>query len=164
MNNTVSILGVAIALTIAAGHASAEDKEPTAIIAIGAAGEWGLPGPTSFGPSVSVEFTAIKDSLEIEIGGASLFRRGIKEYEADLIFKKPFTLSNTVELMVGAGPSVSYTTAGEGAKWGATFALDFMFWPWPERKLGWFVEPTYTMSQGNEKSLAVSVGLLVPIP
>jgi len=122
-----------------------------------------LPGPASFGASASVEFTAVKDWLEIEIGGASLFRRGMKEYEADLIFKKPFTLSNTVELMAGAGPAVSYTT-GEGPKWGATFALDLMFWPWPERKFGWFVEPTYTISQGNEKSLAVSMGLLVAIP
>ena len=44
--------------------------------------------------------------------------------------------------------------------------LDFMFWPWPERKFGWFFEPTYTysFSKDHEKSLAVSVGLLIAIP
>jgi hypothetical protein len=162
MNNRLAILGMALALASPA-PASAEDKEPTAIIAVGGAGEWGLPGPRNAGGSVSVEFSAIKDWLEIEIGGASLFRRGVREYEPDLIFKKPFTLSNSVEVMVGAGPAVNYS-AGEGPKWGATFALDFMFWPRPERKFGWFVEPTYTLSQGNEKSLAVSVGLLIAIP
>ena len=83
-------------------------------------------------PSASAEFSVIKDWLEIEIGGATLFSRGQKEWEADVLFKKPFTLSNTVELMVGAGPSWSYAT-GDAGKTGATFVLDFMFWPWPER-------------------------------
>jgi hypothetical protein len=41
--------------------------------------------------------------------------------------------------------------------------LDFMFWPWAGRKFGWFVEPSYSISKGNEKSLAVSVGLLIAI-
>ena len=83
--------------------------------------------------------------------------------ETIVIFKKPFTLSDTVELMVGAGPAWSYTR-DEGIKWGATFALDVMVWPWPERKFGWFVEPAYTINQDNEKSLSVSVGLLIAIP
>jgi hypothetical protein len=67
--------------------------------------------------------------------------------------------------MVGAGPSWSYAT-GEAGKTGATFVLDFMFWPSPERKFGWFFEPTYTysFSKDHEKSLAVSVGLLIAIP
>jgi len=143
--------------------ASAEEKEPTAVLAIGGAGEWGLPGRTSFGPSASVEFTPIRDWLEIEIGAATLFRRGVTEFETDVIFKKPFTLSDTLELMVGAGPAWSYTRE-EGIKWGATFALDLMVWPWPERKFGWFVEPAYTINQDKEKSLSVSVGLLIAIP
>jgi hypothetical protein len=41
-----------------------------------------------------------------------------------------------------------------------------MFWPWPDRKLGWFLEPTYSysFSKGHEQAAAVSVGLLIPIP
>jgi hypothetical protein len=40
-----------------------------------------------------------------------------------------------------------------------------MFWPTPDRKFGWFLEPSYTysFSNGHEQSLGVSVGLLVPI-
>jgi hypothetical protein len=147
----------------AATAASAEEKEPTAIVAIGGAGEWGLPGATSFGPSASVEFSPIKDWLEIEIGAATLFRRGVTEFETDVIFKKPFTLSDTVEVMVGAGPSWSYTR-DEGIKWGATFALDVMVWPWQEKKFGWFVEPAYTINQDSERSFSVSAGLLIAIP
>src|SRR5207245_5062201 len=119
----------------------------------------------SLGPSASVEFSLIKEWLEIEIGGGPLFRKGRTEWEADVLFKKPFTLSNTAELMVGAGPSWS-TTNGETGKTGITFVADLMFWPWPERKFGWFLEPTYTysLSREHEKSLAVSVGLLIAIP
>jgi hypothetical protein len=163
MRHALFSLAVAAAVAAAAAPAAAEDKEPTAILAIGGTTEWGLPGATSFGPSVSVEFTPIRDWLEIEIGGATLFRRGATEFETDIVFKKPFTLSDTLELMVGAGPAWSYTR-DEGLKWGATFALDLMVWPWPERKFGWFVEPAYTITQDNDKSLSVSVGLLVAIP
>jgi hypothetical protein len=40
-----------------------------------------------------------------------------------------------------------------------------MIWPTKDRKLGWFVEPTYSYSFGreHEQSLGVSVGLLIPI-
>jgi hypothetical protein len=123
-----------IALLPVSGTAQPEEREPSAVVAIGPEGEWSIPGSTSgFGPSASVEFSVIKDWLEIEIGGGTLFRRSQTEWEADVLFKKPFTLSNTAELMVGAGPSWSYTT-GETGKIGTTFVLDFMFWPWPERR------------------------------
>jgi len=163
MRAGILIVAMTVGLAAPVDTAAAEDKEPTAIVAIGGAGEWGLPGAASFGPSVSVEFTPIRNWLEIEIGTATMFRRGVTEFETDLLFKKPFTLSDTVEVMVGAGPSWSYTRQ-EGIKWGATVALDVMVWPWPERKFGWFVEPSYTVNQDNEKSLAVSVGLLIAIP
>jgi len=163
MRTRTFIAAMATAVAAFCTPALAEEKEPTAVIAIGGQGEWGLPGPTSFGPSVSVEFTPIKDWLEIEIGAASMFRRGATELETDLVFKKPFTISDQFEFMVGAGPAWSYTRA-EGTKWGATVALDFMMWPWPEHKFGWFVEPSYTYTQDSEKSLAVSVGFLIAIP
>jgi hypothetical protein len=55
-------------------------------------------------------------------------------------FQKPFTLSDTAEPMVGAGWAFDSTFGGT-TKIGAEFALDFMFWPWPGRKHGWFLEP-----------------------
>ena len=91
-----------------------------------------------------------------------LFRRAHAEWETEIVFRKPFTLSDTAEFMVGLGPIWTYAK-GEGAKIGTTFVLDFMFWPWAGRKFGWFVEPSYSISKGNEKSLAVSVGLLIAI-
>ena len=76
-------------------NARAQDKEPAAIVELGAAGEWGLPGISSYGPSVAVEFTPIKDWLEIEVGAARMFHGGRSEWDTDLLFKKPFTLSET---------------------------------------------------------------------
>ena len=82
--------------------AHAEEKEPVAIVEIGGAGEWGLKeGGSSFGPTVAVEFSAIEHWLEIEAGAASRFGGGQTEWGTDLLFKKPFTLSDKVEFMIG---------------------------------------------------------------
>ena len=146
-----------------AADARAGDKEPTAIVELGPAGEWGLPGTSSYGPSLAIEFIPIKDWLEIEVGAARLFHHGGSEWDADLIFKKPFTLSDKVEFMVGVGPQ--WTFSREGTLPGAEFALDFMFWRAADRKFGWFVEPAYSYSfgRGHEQSLSATVGLLIPI-
>jgi hypothetical protein len=161
MKGTLSAL--ALILLLQSGMARAEEREPLAVIMLGAASEWSISDKAlSFGPSAGVEFSVIKDWLEIEVAGAKLFRRGHSEWETELVFRKPFTLSDTAELMVGLGPIWTYAK-GEGAKIGTTFVADFMFWQSPERKLGWFVEPSYSVSKGNERSLAVSVGLLIGI-
>jgi hypothetical protein len=145
-------------------NAQAEDKEPTAIVELGAASEWALSGASSYGPSVAVEVTPIKDWLEIEAGLGPLFHGGRAEWDTDLLFKKPFTLSDKVEFMVGVGPQ--WTFSREGTQTGAQFALDFMFWPTADRKFGWFLEPAYgySFSRGHEQSLSTTVGLLIPIP
>jgi hypothetical protein len=147
-----------------AANARAGDKEPTAIVELGPAGEWGLPGPSSYGPSFAVEFTPIKDWLEIEVGAARMFHGGQSEWDTDLLFKKPFTLSDKLEFMVGVGPQ--WTISREGTQTGVEFALDFMFWPTADRKFGWFLEPaySYSFSRGHEQSLSTTVGLLIPIP
>jgi hypothetical protein len=144
--------------------AQAEEKEPIAIFEIGGAGNWTAPNAASVGPTVAVEFTPIKDWLEIEIGTGPLFASGTTDWSTDILFKKPFELSNTAELMVGAGPAFDSTFGGT-TKIGVEFALDFMFWPWPDRKYGWFLEPSYTYSfiNGREQSLGVSAGLLIAI-
>ena len=46
--------------------AQAKEKEPTAIFEIGGAGNWTIPNGASGAPTVAVEFTPIKDWLEIE--------------------------------------------------------------------------------------------------
>ena len=109
-------------------------------------------------------FRSIKEWLEIEAGIAPMFQAGRTEWETDLLFKKPFTLTDKLEFMVGAGPQVTF--APGGPKIAGEFALDFMFWPTPDRKFGWFVEPaySYSFSRGHEQSLGTTVGLLIAIP
>jgi hypothetical protein len=152
-----------LALLMLADTAFAGEKEPTAILEIGAAGEWSFTDHAGrLGPTVAVEVTPIPEWLEIEAGVTSLFNHGGTEWSADLIFKKPFTISDKVELMVGAGPEWNLKTGSVAAE----VALDFMFWPTADRKLGWFLEPTYSYDLGSshEKSVALSAGILIPIP
>ena len=158
----------AIILFSAPAFGQTEEKEPSAIVEIGGAGGWGLKGGSAFGTDLSVETTPIPDWLELEAGITTLFSRGQTEWDADFLFKKPYTLSDTVEFMFGVGPewehtvtrqSTTDTIAGEAA-------LDFMFWPWPERKFGLYLEPSYDygFGRGHEQSVSVSAGLLIPIP
>jgi hypothetical protein len=101
-----------------AARAQAEDKvkEPTAVLEIGGAGERSFPGgETSFGPSVAIEFNVIKNWLEIEAGISRLSSGRNSEWSTDLLFKKPFTLSEKVEFMFGIGPAWSFTlVTGKG--------------------------------------------------
>src|SRR5215467_9683538 len=162
MNNGIALTGLAVALLLSVEGARAEDREPFAVVALGPAGEWGFPGGKfSRGPSAAVEFALIKEWVEVEVGGAKLFRRGTSEWEAEVVFRKPFTLSETTEFMIGLGP-IWTQAKGESGRWGTTFMADFMFWSSPEKKYGWFVEPSYSII-GNERSLGVSLGLLIGI-
>jgi hypothetical protein len=157
------MLCIAGALSALAIAAHAEEKEPTAIVELGAAGEWDFPSG-KLGPTAAVEFTPIKDWLEIEAGVSTMFSSRQTEWSTDLLFKKPFTLSDKVEFMFGVGPE--WTFSPEGTKIAAEIAADFMFWPTVDRKFGWFLEPSYSysLSSGHEQSVAISAGLLIPIP
>ena len=105
----------------------AEDKEPFAVVELGAATERSIhEGTYSAGPSASVEFPVIKDWLEIETGISPLFRPGQTEWQADLLFKKPFTINEHVEFMIGAGPQLSYVTAGGGMQIAGEIAIEWM--------------------------------------
>ena len=163
--------GPALALLLLAGNALAEDKEPKepiAILQLGGAGEWGVGGGSpGFGPTVAVEFTPIKNWLEVETGVTPLFSKGKREWDTDFIFKKPFDLSPSVEFEPGLGPVWIRNVAGGRTTdaLGAEAIFEFMFWPTTDRKYGWFVEPSYTYSfaRGHEQSIGVSGGLLIPI-
>jgi hypothetical protein len=160
--------GQALALFLMASAAMAEDKEPLAILQLGAAAEWSLNnGGSGFGPTAAVEFNPIKNWLAIETGVSTLFSKGQTEWDTDFIFKKPIDLTAFVEFEPGIGP-VWIHTVGKGRTTntiGAEVVAEFMFWPTPDRKFGWFLEPSYTysFSNGHEQSLGVSVGLLIPI-
>jgi hypothetical protein len=143
-------------------------KEAMAELEIGAAAEWNIPGGgIGAGPSVGIEFTPIKDWLEIETSVSPMFGSGRTEWETELVFKKPYDLSDKVEMMPGLGPVWLYKTGhGEtGSSMGAVALVDFQIWPSAERKFGWFVEPSYSFDFGreHERSLGVTVGVLIPI-
>jgi len=162
------MLSALLPLLLAAGTASAADKEPFVLLELGAAGEWSLNGGgPGFGPTAAIEFTAIRNWLAIEPGVTTLMSRGQTEWDTSFVFRKPFDLSPAVEFEPGIGP-VWIHTVGNGRTTDSIYleaAAHFEIWPTPDRKYGWFLEPTYTCSfgSGHEQSLGVGAGLLIPI-
>ena len=161
-------LAAAAILSAIPASAHADQAEPTAIVELGASGQWGLKGGSSYGPNLGVETTPIPDILELEADVTPYFSHGHTEWDSDFLFKKPFDLTDTLEFMAGIGPewdhAVSHGTVTD--TFGAELAGDFMYWPMPERKFGFYLEPTYGYSFGreHEQSISVSIGLLIPIP
>lgn len=163
----IALLIVLIALC---GSAFAQSEaEPSAIVELGAAAARNFrDDSSSFGPAVAIEVTPIENWLEIEVGVAPLFRRHATEWDTDLLFKKPWTLSKKAEFMVGVGPEWIRTT-----QYGMTpnsvsgeAALDFMYWPSAKHRFGWYIEPgyEYNFGRGHEQSFDVSGGLLIAFP
>jgi hypothetical protein len=152
-----------------AASAQSADKEPVAIVELGGATGWNIKGGgTSFSPTAAIEVTPIKNWLELEAGVTPVFGRDSTEWDTDLLFKKPWTLSKKVEFMFGVGPEWVHTKqygitansiAGEAV-------LDFMFWPSRKRKFGWYLEPgyEYKFGRGHERSVGISGGLLIAFP
>lgn len=138
------------------------------MVELGGAADWNVSGGGSaFGPDIAVEITPVENWLELEAGVTPLFAAHSREWDADLLFKKPWTLSPKAEFMVGAGPEWVHAT-----KYGATTnsvsaetVLDFMFWPSGKHRFGWYFEPSYeyNFGPGREQSLGVSAGLLIAI-
>lgn len=142
------------------------DTEPAAILELGAAPGFNLSNSTfNIGPTAAVEFTPIENWLEIETGTTPAFtRHSPAEWDTDLLFKKPWTISRKAEFMIGLGPQWVHI-AGSNLLAGE-FALDFMFWPTPGHRFGWYLEPaySYTFGPGHERSIGLSAGLLIAIP
>ena len=143
-------------------------EEPWGILELGGAGEGSSTETPAFGPSVGIEVEPIEHWLEIEAGLSALSHHGGTELEMDLLFKKPFILSDTVEFMIGIGPAWTHGLKGRetGDSIGMETAGDFMFWPWDGRRIGWYAEPSYgyEFAHGHQQTLGISVGILVPLP
>jgi hypothetical protein len=153
------------------GHlqGASEDIDPKIILEFGAATSWNLTGgAATFAPNFAAETTPIENWLEIEAGVSPFFTRNSTEWDTDLLFKKPWTISRKAEFMLGVGPQwthlrqngkVTNSIAGE-------LAGDFMFWPTRKHRFGWFLEPAYDYSfaRGHQQSIGISAGLLIGIP
>ena len=119
-------LAVIAAAWLVTRTASAEEKEPVAVLELGGAGAWTVPGGYSFGPTAAVEFEPIKNYLVIEAGITPFFdNTGHPDWDFDLLFRRPFDLSKTVEFEPGIGPSLS-----SSGQVGAVASFEFMIWPW----------------------------------
>jgi len=148
---------------------ASEEKEPIAILEIGMATSVNVPGTSAtFAPNIAVEATPIENWLELEAGVSPFFTRTSTEWDTDLLFKKPWTISRKAEFMLGVGPEwvhlrqngkTTNSIAGE-------VAGDFMFWPAHRHRFGWFLEPAYDYSfaGGHQQSIGMTAGLLVAIP
>jgi len=148
---------------------AAEDKDPIAIVELGASTSWNLSGgAATFAPNLAAEVTPIENWLELEAGVSPFYRRESTEWDTDLLFKKPWTISRKAEFMLGVGPEWAHlrqngkatnTISGE-------VAGDFMFWPTGRHRFGWFLEPAYNYSfaGGHQQSIGMSGGLLIGIP
>ena len=150
------------------GRYEEEPDEPAAVIGIGAATGWDIHGgAAAFGPNVSAEFTPIEHWLEIEGGTTPLFTSHSTEWDTDLVFKRPWTLSPHVEFMAGAGPEWVHTREDHVTTDMAAIeaVTEFMIWPSPRRRFGLYIEPAYDYGFGHdhEQSIGVSAGLLIGI-
>jgi hypothetical protein len=170
MNAKQLLLLASLFLCPVSASAQSVDKEyePGATVELGGAAGWDLKGGgLSFGPDLAVEVTPIENWLELEAGTSALLRRHSTEWDTDLLFKKPWTLSEKVEFMVGVGPEWINTRAYGVTtnSLGGEVVLDFMFWPSSKHRFGWYVEPAYEydFARGHERSMGVSGGLLIGI-
>lgn len=155
----------ALAAAVIATAAAAGPEGAMAILEFGGSGEWGWHGGgTAYGPNVAFEVTPIENWLEIEAGTTPFIRSSGTEWDTDLLFKKPWTLSETVEFMAGVGPSWSHTRYSDN--YGIEAAGDFMVWPWGDSRFGYYVEPSYGygFDKAREQSFSLSAGLLVAVP
>jgi hypothetical protein len=141
----------------------ADDDDPRAILEVGAATSWNTTG----GAATFAETTPIENWLELEAGVSPFYTRSSTEWDTDLLFKKPWTLSRKAEFMLGVGPEwihrkqsgrTTNSVAGE-------VAGDFMFWPNGRHRFGWFLEPAYDYSfaAGHQQSIGMSAGLLIGV-
>lgn len=160
----------ALLLCCTSAFAQSAEKEPKeiAVVELGAAADWSITsGGANVAPTAAVEVTPIEKWLELEAGVTPIFSRHSTEWDVDLLFKKPWTLSKKVEFMAGIGPEwvhvrqggvTTNSVAGEAV-------LDFMFWPSKKRRFGWYLEPGYEYGFGRtrERSAGLSGGLLISI-
>ena len=148
---------------------SLDEERERAVVELGAAAFRSITDSSnSFGPSVAVEVTPIKNWLELEFGTTALFRRHSTEWGTDLLVKKPWGISPKVEFMLGLGPEWNHTNQF-GVKSNSVSAEvvgDFMFWPSRRHRFGWYLEPTYeyNFARGHEKSIGITGGFLISIP
>jgi len=149
-------------------NASTDTVDTVAILEVGAATNWNFSGGSAtFAPNLAAECTPIENWLELELGVSPFYTRNSTEWDTDFLFKKPFTLSEKAEFMLGVGPEWAHLKqSGKTTdSFSGELAGDFMFWPTGKHHFGWYLEPAYDYSfaGGHQQSIGMSAGLLIGI-
>src|SRR5580700_205742 len=169
-SRTLLLVSVAAVLCVRA-HGQNEpplDDDPSVIVELGASASWNTTGgAASFAPNLAAETNPIDNWLELEAGVSPFFARNSTEWDTDLLFKKPWTLSRKAEFMLGVGPEWVYLRQNRTTSQSISgeVAGDFMFWPNGKHRFGWYLEPAYDYSfmAGHQQSIGISAGLLVGV-
>jgi len=147
----------------AAAEPGTDSEDHAAVLEVGGVASVQLSdGSSHFGGSIAVEKTFVENWLELELGISATGGGGEKELAASLLLKKPWTFSPQFEFMIGVGPELVHSLQPNGVTApGLVSGLDFMFWP--NRNIGWYVEPTYEIvfDHGSRGSFTATVGLLI---
>ena len=136
---------------------------------MGGAASW-IPASakSNFGYSIAAKVTPIENWLELELGVSPTYGTHSKEWDADLLLKKPWTFSSKIEFMFGLGVTRSQANAYgvTNNSMGGEIALDFMFWTLAKHRFAWYLEPAYeyAFDHAHEQSVGMSAGLLIAIP
>jgi hypothetical protein len=142
------------------------DIDHSLVLEIGLAGKWDLHGPRSgFGSTIAIDATLIEHWLQLEGGANVLQVSGHTELGFDLLFKKPYLLSRTMQFMIGLGPQLVdiFDGNGRGMSYGAEVVLDFMYWP--TTNVGWYAGPRYSSTFGVRSAQAwgATSGILIGV-
>jgi hypothetical protein len=155
-----------VALLTLAGPAVAQEAPPDVdhaiVFELGAEGDWSKADGFHPGGTFAFEVTPIENWLELEFGVSVIPHRGGAEIPVDVLFKKPWRISRTVEFMVGVGPELIHSTVDHQTFWGLTAVGDLMVWPKPN--VGWYLEPGIerTFAPGaHETGFAMAAGLII---
>ncbi len=157
----VALLGVLTVSSASFAEEGGADHDHAIELELGASGEHEVGGSSRVGLALSGEVTPIENWLEVEFGLSALGSSVKRELSSDLVFKKPFRISDSTEFMIGLGPFVSRTKLGSGSvtSHGLEAALDFMFWT--HNDTGWYFEPTWSRtSKSRERAIGITVGIL----
>ncbi|GGB20944.1 hypothetical protein [Puia dinghuensis] len=154
-------IGFVLALCLSTTSANCQDREPVIGELGGSVSKSLKDGSSGYGPSIGIEFTPIKEWLEVEMDVTPLMGSHSTDWTFDVLFKKPFTISRKIEFMAGLGPELSYSKT-DNTVFGLEIAADVMYWPF--KRIGFFIEPAYDIdfAKGNNQSIGVSGGLLIP--
>jgi hypothetical protein len=163
MVRLISTLALAVAaILMVATCGAAQEVDHAIVFEVGMENDWSKVDGLHFGGTFAFEVTPIEHWLELEVGASVIPRSGGVEIPVDVLFKKPWRISRSVEFMAGIGPELIYSTMEHRTSLGLSAVGDLMVWPRPN--IGWYLEPGIerTFARGaHQTGLAMAAGLII---